>query len=32
MNRKGQVTFMIQQGWMSKKNVLKWDDIKELWP
>ena len=27
-----QVEFMIQQCWLKDNNVLKWKDIKELWP
>ena len=30
LNRKHQVRFMIDQGWLKKENVLSWDCIKEI--
>ncbi len=27
-----QVQFMICQGWMVEDNILRWNDIKALWP
>ncbi len=27
LNRHGQVNFMVQQGWVKKKNMLGWDEI-----